>query len=1015
MTTKFGKKRSSLDHTYATIESSQEVNNMDMTLPQSRNNENCEGSSMGETSTQGVGEVKGWTEIAENLNDSVNNAGSRAKRLKVSGKTEDQAKSATTKDPLMTAIEAAGMDQDLIIEENNTADTKAADVNQDNIVGDITTSTGKERLMITFPEKCNLSLENKYTWYMALLKQHPDCRPLFKEGRNAPYITLINGQQYNTMITDGFQGQVMKPITGLQRTVVIFDVPINVNLLQCPPGFQWLKRRMVGKNPRPQLLGAVSGPIDTETHIIGVGRKRVAPYVPEPDLCQKCSKWGHKSCRCRTTYVRCRYCAGGHLSEECWEKIQQKVAVPPKCCNCGGQHNASSPVCPKKPRYKTLPPSIPSIPTTVYQTAPPPTRTAWNVTAMQEEFPPLQQEKATTNSTTKSPDFIAVQETGPEVYELRGYYQHILSCDDGSSRGMVTYVKSGLPVTLVEKGVNGGIEYITVCLHLSNNYIYITNMYVHSGALYIDNLPPHILEESTILLGDLNARHVDLGSFKTSNTNGVRWVTFLKANDNVQITGAKVPTHVQGGRLDYVALFNMPFCTCETNVVSSLLSDHFVLKTYIPLSTTNIVHRKRLSIPSSKFPGLLINDTIAALQSRWQAQPNDHDVKRAMGTVAKHLSELKRDMRKKYWDEFLNKIRNTKSIQEVWYHVNKIKGKKTSVTSDSNPAKKVKDLIKQWSSASALSGLPVGHKMALAENRLQRLQLVNHNVKLDDDTCVPISIDELLYAVKSGKSTAPGEDGLTYNIINALLNIDGKNPILDMFNVSYRNSTLPPAWKSAIIIPVPKSDGKFRPISLTSCLCKMMERIVLRRLIYKVGDKMSENLYGFMKGRATSDCFVHCLANTNASCQVYVDLKGAFDRANKEVILEELGTLSEEETFELGTPQGGVPSPMLYNILMDKIARYEFTQGTKVIIYADDILIQCDTPKTLSKAVNELEQLYLDINITGRCTGKLNLSPALYVQGREDIHYNIMFSIAQKSMNLDHRYNGTSMSSYAIT
>ncbi|XP_076064725.1 uncharacterized protein LOC143038897 isoform X2 [Oratosquilla oratoria] len=192
---------------------------------------------------------------------------------------------------------------------------------------------------------------------------------------------------------------------------------------------------MVGKNPRPQLLGAVSGPIDTDTLIIGVGRKKVAPYVPEPDLCQRCSKWGHKSWRCRATYVRCRYCAGGHLSKECWEKIQQKVAVPLKCCNCGGKHNASSPVCPKKLRYKTLPPSIPSIPTTVYQTTPPPTRSAWNVTAMQEEFPPLQQEKATTNSTTKSPDFIAVQETGPEVYELRGYYQHILSCDDGSSRG----------------------------------------------------------------------------------------------------------------------------------------------------------------------------------------------------------------------------------------------------------------------------------------------------------------------------------------------------------------------------------------------------------------------------------------------------------------------------------------------------------------------------------------------------------------------------------------------------
>lgn len=109
---------------------------------------------------------------------------------------------------------------------------------------------------------------------------------------------------------------------------------------------------------------------------------------------------------------------------------------------------------------------------------------------------------------------------------------------------------------------------------------------------------------------------------------------------------------------------------------------------------------------------------MAALQSRWQAQPNDHDVKRAMGLVANHLTELKRGMRKKYWDEFLNRIRCTKSIQEVWYHVNKIKGKTTSVTSDSHPAKKVKELIKQWSSASTLSGLPVGHRVALAKNRL---------------------------------------------------------------------------------------------------------------------------------------------------------------------------------------------------------------------------------------------------------------------------------------------------------
>lgn len=87
----------------------------------------------------------------------------------------------------------------------------------------------------------------------------------------------------------------MKPMADLRRTVIIFDVPtyIDVNLLQCPPGFQWLKRRMVGKYPRPQLLAAVTGPVDSEVLLIGVGRKKVVPFVPEPDLCDRCSNWGH--------------------------------------------------------------------------------------------------------------------------------------------------------------------------------------------------------------------------------------------------------------------------------------------------------------------------------------------------------------------------------------------------------------------------------------------------------------------------------------------------------------------------------------------------------------------------------------------------------------------------------------------------------------------------------------------------------------------------------------------------
>lgn len=645
------------------------------------------------------------------------------------------------------------------------------------------------------------------------------------------------------------------------------------------------------------------------------------------------------------------------------------------------------------------------------------------------------------------PDIISLQETGPVVPGLRGYDSHVLGCNDGSSRGLVTYVKFGLPVTLVEMGVNGGTEFITVCLHLVEGDIYFINMYVHSGALHIEDFPMCVFEECTVIAGDLNARHVDLGSYRTSNINGERWVTFLDATDTIYLTGNKVPTHVQGGRLDYVTLFNFSSYTAETQLVPHLLSDHFALETTLPLTTTSIVPRKRLAVSVAQEPQLqfrvkewyaiskgtflnsdsfyqefvtVIEDfvnvvraqkhcpsslvrpyandpllisvqtNLAILQRRWVNNPSNCETREAMVTVAKHLTELRREVRRKYWCDFLEGIRKTKSLKGVWRHVNRVRGKKPCVISDPHPARKAQVLLEKWTSASALSMLPTSHRLALAEHRLQRLQTVNHTVTVEDDTCVPITYDELLYAVKHGKSTAPGEDGLTYSILNSLLSIHTDNPILDLFNMSYSTGSLPSAWKAAVIIPVPKGDGSYRPISLTSCLCKMMERIVLHRLLYKVGDNLSSNLFGFMKGRSTGDCFVHCLSNTNVSTRVFIDLKGAFDRANKDVILEELvhkgvkgkllgwirdylcnrtgkvwfqGVYSNKGSFELGTPQGGVLSPMLFNILMDKIARHPFPQGTQVIIYADDILLQSDTPQTLTFALRELEQLCLSMGL----------------------------------------------------
>ncbi len=60
-----------------------------------------------------------------------------------------------------------------------------------------------------------------------------------------------------------------------------------------------------------------------------------------------------------------------------------------------------------------------------------------------------------------------------------------------------------------------------------------------------------------------------------------------------------------------------------------------------------------------------------------------------------------------------------------------------------------------------MDGLPAGHQEGLTQDKPHRMDMIDHNAALRGNTCVPITHDELLSAVKHGKSTAPGHNGLT--------------------------------------------------------------------------------------------------------------------------------------------------------------------------------------------------------------------------------------------------------------
>ena len=83
-------------------------------------------------------------------------------------------------------------------------------------------------------------------------------------------------------------------------------------------------------------------------------------------------------------------------------------------------------------------------------------------------------------------------------------------------------------------------------------------------------------------------------------------------------------------------------------------------------------------------------------------------------------------------------------------------------------------------------------------------------------------------------------------------------PLKMLFESSFRNKCLPSEWKYANITPLNKKDsrsdpGNYRPVSLTSIVCKLMESIIRDSVTthFKLNHLFSNKQFGFIKGRST--------------------------------------------------------------------------------------------------------------------------------------------------------------------
>ena len=132
--------------------------------------------------------------------------------------------------------------------------------------------------------------------------------------------------------------------------------------------------------------------------------------------------------------------------------------------------------------------------------------------------------------------------------------------------------------------------------------------------------------------------------------------------------------------------------------------------------------------------------------------------------------------------------------------------------------------------------------------------------------CFPFSLAEFhAAAFNLSLSTATGPDKVAYPTLKHLPR-SGMDFLLHIFNLPWSLQSFPFIWKTFFIIPIHKMGmplgppASFRPISLTSCVSKLFERIILSRLLFFLESNsiLFPRQAGFRPGRSTLDQILYC-------------------------------------------------------------------------------------------------------------------------------------------------------------
>lgn len=250
---------------------------------------------------------------------------------------------------------------------------------------------------------------------------------------------------------------------------------------------------------------------------------------------------------------------------------------------------------------------------------------------------------------------------------------------------------------------------------------------------------------------------------------------------------------------------------------------------------------------------------------------------------------------------------------------------------------------------------------------------------------IPITKRQVWEAYKrvKAKRGAAGVDGQTIEQFDE----DVSNNLYKLWNRLASGSYMPQAVRR---VDIPKPDGGSRPLGIPTVADRIAQTVVKQHLEPRLEEHFHEDSYGYRPGKSARQA----LDRARRRCWDYawvvdLDIKGFFDTIDHALLMRALQKHASEswvslyvrrwlqapveladgqtQVRALGTPQGGVISPLLANLFL----HYVFDQWMRrhhpdvpFERYADDVLCHCRTRAQAEAVLAQLTQRFAECGLT---------------------------------------------------